>query len=293
MERISAHVEGPALDRLDALRASASSLTPESRVVAVSGRRVLLRDGAPLTEPAASVDAGAWGADGPVLLGEREGIRYAARAVAPDRAEAEERRTGGRFEGLRSAATLLSAQDAGLVYYAAGLLGWLAGSRHCGSCGRPTRVERLGHQRTCTWEECGAVSFPRADPAIITLLRRDDRALLIHQPPWPEGRYSTLAGFVEPGETLEQAVAREVSEEVGLPVERTRYFASQPWPFPHTLMIGFRAWAGAGEVALGDEVDDAVWLTRSELRDALDDGRMSISSTLSVSRSLIDDWLEE
>jgi NAD+ diphosphatase len=145
----------------------------------------------------------------------------------------------------------------------------------------------------CTDASCGQVHFPRSDPAIITLIRRGDRGLLVHQPKWPAGRYSTLAGFVEPGETLEQAVAREVAEEVGLEIEGTEYYASQPWPFPHTLMVGFRTKAAPGDVVLGEELDDAVWVTREELRAAMDSGELAIPGPYSLSRSLIEDWLEE
>ncbi|MFW5947467.1 MAG: NAD(+) diphosphatase, partial [Gemmatimonadota bacterium] len=183
--------------------------------------------------------------------------------------------------------------EAGLLFYAAGLLAWHGRARYCGVCGAPTRLERSGHQRVCTDPGCGRTDFPRTDPAIITLVRCGDRALLGHQPRWPDGMYSTLAGFVEPGESLEQAVAREVEEEVGLTVVRTEYVASQPWPFPHTVMIGFRTAVAPGEIVLGDELSDARWFTRPELRAALAAQRITIPAPYALSRSLIENWLGE
>lgn len=288
----AAHLRGAGFHRLDTLRGDPAAIGPHTRIVTVSGSRALLRDGHPLTRSWRDV-AGAEASLGPVLLGEHEGARYAAVVVDARRAEALERETGGRFESLRTAGSLLPDPEAGLLFYAAGLLAWHERSLRCGRCGEATRAVASGHRRECTAHGCGEVSFPRTDPAIITLLRRGDRALLVRQPSWPAGRFSTLAGFVEPGESLEQAIAREVDEEVGLPVERTAYYASQPWPFPHSLMIGFRTHVGAGEVRLGDELDDARWFTRDQLRAILATGELSIPPPFALSRSLIEDWLEE
>jgi NAD+ diphosphatase len=289
------HVRGPGFDRLDTMRGEADALTPETRAVLISGHRALLRGGAPVTPTWAELAE--LGLDGegrdPVLLGEHEGVRYAAVEVPPGGAEALERDTGGRFESLRVAGAARPAWQAGLLFYAAGLLAWHRGAVHCGRCGAPTRTGRAGHVRVCTEEECGAVQFPRTDPAIITLVRRGDRALLGRQPRWDPGLFSTLAGFVEPGESLEEAVAREVNEEVGLAVVRTVYFASQPWPFPHSLMIGFRTWAAEGDLVVGEELEEARWFTRDELRAALSAGEITIPPPLALSRSLIEDWLEE
>ncbi len=292
------HIEGPGLDRLEEVRGTIEVLGPGVRVVVVRGHRALIRDDEAVvlaTDRAADLVADGPGGDaaGPVFLGDRAGQRYAAVSVSEEEAARLEAETGGAFESLRWAVARLPGWQAGLLFYAAGLLAWHGRARHCGVCGAPTRSERSGHQRVCTDASCGQVYFPRSDPAIITLVRRGDRGLLVHQPKWPEGRYSTLAGFVEPGESLEQAVAREVAEEVGLGVARTEYFASQPWPFPHTLMVGFRTEAAAGDVVLGEELDDARWLTRAELRAAMESGELKIPGPYSVSRSLIDDWLEE
>ncbi len=291
------HIGGAGLDRLEEVRGEGDLLGPETNVVAVRGHRALIRDDAAVIlefGEAAGLVGMSEGADsvGPVLLGERAGQRFAALAVSEEEAERLEVETGGAFESLRWAGARLPEWQAGLLFYAAGLLAWHERSRHCGVCGARTRSERSGQQRICTAGSCGQVHFPRADPAIITLVRRGDRALLVHQPKWPAGRFSTLAGFVEPGESLEQALAREVAEEVGLEVARTEYFASQPWPFPHSLMVGFRTEAASGTVALGAELDDARWYTRDELRSAMEVGEITIPDPYALSRSLIDDWLE-
>ena len=300
---MSEHIRGPEVDRLEEHRGEADLLGPELRVLVVRGHRALLREdaavfldreaGAALEGARSRGQAGGTSPAGLVFLGERDGQRYAAVSASEEEAARLEAGTGGRFESLRWAGARLPEWQAGLLFYAAGLLGWHDRARHCGVCGAPTRPERSGHQRVCTTDGCGQVHFPRADPAIITLVRRGDRALLVHQPRWPDGRYSTLAGFVEPGESLEQALAREVAEEVGLDVARTEYFASQPWPFPHTLMVGFRTHAEPGEVVLGEELDDARWYTRSGLRAALEAGELTIPEPYALSRSLIEDWLEE
>ena len=281
------HIRGPGLDRLDTIRGLDAPLAPDA-VVVVRGHRALIRD-----DEAVLVDPDTAGADAQlVLLGERAGRRYAAWSVDEAEAQGLETATGGELTSLRWAGARLPEWQAGLLFYAAGLLAWHDRARHCGSCGAPTRSERMGHLRVCTADGCGRVQFPRSDPAIITLIRRGDRALLVHQTEWPERRFSTLAGFVEPGESLEQALAREVDEEVGLAVERTEYFASQPWPFPHTLMVGFRTEAAPGAVVLGDELADARWFTRSELREAVASGEVVVPDPYALSRSLIDDWLE-
>ena len=283
------HIHGPALDRLDRARQGTDAIPADAAVVPVRGHRVLIRDEEAVFRGSDAV--GDWA--GLVLLGERAGRRYAAWSVPEEEVQALESSTGGRFTSLRWAGSRLPEWQAGLLFYAAGILAWHGRARHCGVCGAPTRSERAGHQRVCTDETCGQVHFPRSDPAIITLIRREDRALLVHQTEWPDRRFSTLAGFVEPGESLEQALAREVAEEVGLGVERVDYYASQPWPFPHTLMIGFRTEAGMGDVVLGEELSDARWFTRAELREAVEVGEVIIPDPYALSRSLIDDWLEE
>lgn len=281
------HIRGPGLDRLDEVRGREGLIGSDTRVVLVHGHRALIRDDEALCLGLEAVDD----PTSLVLLGDRAGHRFAAAAVDEAQAATLEEATGGRFENLRWAGARLPDWQAGLLFYAAGLLAWHRVAAHCGVCGAPTRSARSGHQRVCTGGDCGQVHFPRSDPAIITLVRRGGRALLVHEPRWPERQFSTLAGFVEPGESLEQAIRREVSEETGLEVVGTEYFASQPWPFPHTLMVGFRTEVGPGDVVLGEELTDARWLTRAELRSAIEAGELVIPEPYALSRSLIEDWL--
>lgn len=165
------------------------------------------------------------------------------------------------------------------------LVQWKRTHRHCGRCGGPT--ELMVGERAMRCPACQLLAFPRLAPAVITLVVRDDgAALLARNAAWPMPMFSCLAGFVEPGETLEQAVAREVHEEVGIEVGRVRYEGSQPWPFPHSLMIGFRAEYGSGDIAVdGTEIAEADWFTTDELP--------PIPPRLSIARRLIDDWIAE
>lgn len=282
------HLRGAALDRLDHHRGGDDVLGPQTRVLTFdpAAASVLVTTGRHprLVWDALSDLSPAPAPDQLVLLGDMEGVRWAASANMAT-ASTNDR----RFEGVRVAASSLPVAEAGLVVYGAGMLGWHRRARFCGSCGAATLPVRSGHQRLC--DACGAVQFPRTDPAVITLLQRGDRCLLVNQPAWPEDRFAAVAGFVEPGETLEEAVAREVVEEVGLAVERVEYLGSQPWPFPHSLMIGFRSTAGPGEVRVGEEIREARWFTRDALRAAVDAGEVTIPAPFSISRSLIDDWL--
>jgi NAD+ diphosphatase len=160
--------------------------------------------------------------------------------------------------------------------------------KHCGVCGSVSRVESGGNTRICSNDDCGVQTFPRVDPAIIVLVSNDEQCLLGRQPNWPEGRYSTIAGFVEPGESLEDAVRREVAEETNIEVGKVSYHSSQPWPFPSSLMLGFMAEARSGEILLNDgELEDAQWFTRKELRS----GFPKLPYRLSIARRLVDNWL--
>jgi NAD+ diphosphatase len=193
------------------------------------------------------------------------------------------------FEDLRGTGGLLSQEEAGLLAYARAMILWRQRHRFCGACGAPTRSESAGHVMRCTRSDCAAEHFPRLDPAIIVLVTDGARALLGRQASWPAGRYSTIAGFVEPGESLEDAVAREVLEETGVAVEDARYHSSQPWPFPSSLMIGFTARASASAVPRADEeLDDVRWFTREDLAA----GRVGLPPPQSVSHRLIEDWYD-
>ncbi|GCD95295.1 NAD(+) diphosphatase [Embleya hyalina] len=196
----------------------------------------------------------------------------------------------GHEGGLRELGTLLDDRDAGLLVHATGLHHWHRTHRFCARCGQPTESAAAGHVRRCP--ACGTEHYPRTDPAVIMLvLDRDDRCLLGRQPQWPERRWSTFAGFVEPGESLEQAVARELHEEVGVVTSATTYVASQPWPFPSSLMLGFLAYAVDDRVRVdGEEIAEARWFTRAEFKEAIDTGEVLMPGSLSIARYLIETW---
>jgi NAD+ diphosphatase len=198
----------------------------------------------------------------------------------------------GHPAGLREAASELPAEQAALGAYAAALLSWHRRHRYCANCGAATEPVDGGHERRCP--ECDAHHFPRTDPAVIVRVVDDrDRLLLGRQAGWPQGRFSVLAGFVEPGETLEEAVRREVLEESGVEVGQVGYVASQPWPFPSSLMIGFNAVAVGGEPSPGDEeLKEVRWFERTEVEAAAaGEGDLFLSPPYSIARRLIDAWL--
>ena len=220
------------------------------------------------------------------LLGWFRGARCVLISLPPERAEAP---GGMRFEELRPLSGLLPAEEAGLLAYTRALAVWRARTRHCGVCGAPTAPIRAGHCLICSNRACAEEFFPRLDPAIIVLVSDGERALLGRQASWPPRRYSTIAGFVEQGESLEDAVAREVEEETGVRIVSARYESSQPWPFPSSLMLGFRAHAAAGSpVRVSGELEDARWFTRAQLAS----GEALAPPSHSISWRLISGWLE-
>ncbi|MGQ3487311.1 NAD(+) diphosphatase [Roseovarius pacificus] len=171
------------------------------------------------------------------------------------------------FVELRRIMTRLAPRDAELAATARAMAGWHVSHRYCARCGAESAMEREGWQRQCP--SCGAVHFPRTDPVVIMLITRGNRVLMGRSHGWPEGMYSLLAGFVEPGETIEAAVRREVDEETGVQVGEVGYLASQPWPFPASLMIGCRGEALSDEITIDPvEIEDALWLTREEIMQA-------------------------
>lgn len=193
---------------------------------------------------------------------------------------------GEEFTELRPLASELPANEAGLVAYGRALSLWRANHRFCSRCGTPPVPENAGHQLRCP--ACGYQSFPRIDPAIIVLAHDGNHALLGRQASWPAGRYSTIAGFVEPGESLEDAVRRELHEEAGIATIGVRYHSSQPWPFPSSLMLGFTAEAQRTPPLLNDgELEDARWFSREELLA----GAILPPPRTSISRRLLEDWL--
>jgi len=183
----------------------------------------------------------------------------------------------------------LSKEDAGLLVHATALAEWHRAHRHCSRCGGVLQPMDAGHVLRCT--SCDRQHFPRTDPAVIMLVTDGERALLGRQAAWPEGRYSTLAGFADPGESLEQAVAREVMEEVGVEVTDVTYFGNQPWPFPSSLMIGFFARAVTTEINVdGAEIEAARWFSREELKEEAEAGTLLLPGGISISRSLVEAW---
>ena len=170
----------------------------------------------------------------------------------------------GEFVDLRGMASILPDADVDLLGFARGILHWHRHARHCGSCGAPTKAKEGGHLRECP--SCDEKIFPRTDPAVMVLVTRGDRCLLARQPAFPQGMFSALAGFVEPGESIEQAAVRETLEEAGIGVTGLSYFRSQPWPYPASLMVGFFAEADGDEIRIDrDELEDARWFTRAQL----------------------------
>jgi NAD+ diphosphatase len=219
-----------------------------------------------------------------IFLGTHDGVAYFA-AV-----EESEPDAGRSFQGLREIGAALDALDAGLVVHAVSIANWHATHRYCPQCGARTQPENAGHTRRC--EVDGSEHYPRTDPAVIMAVVDDaDRILLGRQPTWGDGRFSTLAGFVEPGESLEAAVRREVLEEVGLVVGAVDYLGSQPWPFPSSLMLGFTARAETTDVHRHDgEIAEARWYTRPELLGDIGSGRLLVPPSISISRRLIEHW---
>jgi NAD+ diphosphatase len=197
---------------------------------------------------------------------------------------------GIRWLDLRTAAGELDRFEAGLFAYARGLANWQHATRHCSFCGGPLAFVDGGHRALC--KQCGRVHFPRTDAAIIVIVEHGDACLLGRQASWPAGRYSTLAGFVEPGESLADTVRREVREETGVEVVDCDFHSSQPWPFPASLMLGFTASAAGREIRLGDgELEDARWFTAQDIVAGLEDGSLRVSTPHSISWRLIEHWL--
>jgi NAD+ diphosphatase len=302
---------GPYLDREGHVRADPARLEsaladPRSRVLPVwkSLNLVADADGADASSSGARQSAAAnepavraafLGIDeialerraGLVLLGRRDGTDFFACEI--ESAEPPPNPPGTRFADLRAVAALLPEGEAGLLSYARAMTGWRCMHRHCGRCGAKTLPAKAGHVLVCTNPVCRHEQFPRLDPAIIVLVIDGDRVLLGRQASWPAGRYSTIAGFVEPGESLEDAVAREVREETGIDVEAIEYHSSQPWPFPSSLMLGFTARAASQNIDLRDlELEDARWFTRADIVS----GTPYLPPNVSISFRLIEHWFD-
>lgn len=299
---------------------------PTTRVVVVHRKKLAVEPADPAEPderalvllPAASVDpvlvraAAARGHLAPTVLwiylgreepvGDAPGAAYLA-VVLPDDEGAEADLEGvtpadpvadlvaaHEWASLRDVGAQLGVRDAGLATQTTGLAAWHAAHPRCPRCGEPTEPTTGGWVRRCTND--GSDHYPRTDPAVImAVVDAQDRLLLGHAAQWPAGRYSTLAGYVEPGESVENAVRREVHEEAGLRIGAVEYRGSQPWPFPASLMMAFVARATTTDVTVdGVEVTEARWFSRDELAAAIEDGSVLLPSATSIARALIEDW---
>lgn len=193
----------------------------------------------------------------------------------------------GEFHELRLIGGQMDRDEAGLLGYARALLMWRDKHRYCGRCGAANHSINAGHVLKCSNEACGLQHFPRLDPAIIVLVTDGERVLLGRQAQWPAGRYSTLAGYIEWAESVEEAVAREVREEAGVIIDEVEYHSSQPWPFPSSLMLGFIAHAATTDIERTDmELEDARWFSRADLVN----GAIILPPVQAVSYRLIETW---
>lgn len=225
-----------------------------------------------------------------------------ALAMDESMADALELPNHTEFQDLRVVGPQLTAEDSALAKYAKGLTYWHSNTQYCSRCGSALDNTQGGHSKQCTNGQCAQLIFPRTDPAVIMLVTRTDESgeewcLLGRSPVWPKGMYSTLAGFVEVGESLEQAVAREVFEESGIDVEQVRYIDSQPWPFPRSIMLGFSAVATTEKITLDkNELEDARWFTRNDLKHFGTWGdpnyEFQMPRTDSIAHALITRWLK-
>jgi NAD+ diphosphatase len=266
---------------------------PESLFIAVRDSKLLVSEGEsplPVLLKREQVES-CLGEDSAFFLGEENGRAYFA--VDVDKRVPGNVEKIGRFRDLRGVAPLMSRDDGALLAYAKALIYWNKRNHFCGACGGRNELREGGHFRACINPGCGVMHFPRTDPAIIVLIKSGEKCLLGRQHIWPERMYSVLAGFVEPGESAEGAVAREAFEEVGVRVKNIRYQSSQPWPFPCSLMLGFTAEAEDDRLSLGDEeLEDARWLGRGELLEAVENGSVKLPTPVSISFRLIEEWFD-
>jgi NAD+ diphosphatase len=291
------------IDRSDQLRGNPSFIDAArhdaaSRFVVYAGSDVLLRPYPPIAPagvPARSLKETGADAEEAVFLGLEDGAPWFAIDIVGTGATAlSSLEPLGRFVALGSIQDPVEGEAWSLLAQARALLAWNARSLYCSVCGAPTETRDAGHVRACTNADCKVLQFPRTDPAVIVRVTHEDRCLLARQPAYRPGLRSILAGFVEPGESLEDAVRREVGEEVGLRLTCLSYVASQPWPFPTSLMVGFAAEAAGREIHVdGREIEMASWMTRADVRSEMQRGALILPSMKSIARRLIDDWLNE
>ncbi len=222
-----------------------------------------------------------------IFLGEFESNYYFALDVKEEKNYIKH--DSSRFDDLRKMAHHLNEKDAAILAYAKAMVYWKGRSKFCGNCGSKTTLEDAGHRVSCL--NCNSSFFPHTDPAIIVIVTHGEKCLLARQAVWPSKRYSVIAGFVEPGESLENAVSREVFEETGIKLKDISYHSSQPWPFPGSIMIGFKAESETIDITLHDnELEDAVWLSREEIINDVRQKKLKLSTEISISFRLIEDW---
>ena len=284
-------VDRATLRRADGAWVAAAWADPRSRVIVVSDSQALVRsvDGQQelvFISPAAAPEGTKF------LLGvDTDDVAYFGLSVPGGVSGVRSGEDDVQPMSLRQVGALLSDRDAGLLTHAVALANWHDTHRHCPRDGTPTVPAPAGHLTTCPTD--GSEHFPRLDPAVIMLVTDpDDRCLLARNALWPKGRMSVLAGFVEPGESAEHAVAREVSEETAITVGHIRYLGSQPWPMPRSLMLGFQAAAPGGQRITVDaeEIGEARWFTREEMLAAIGTGELALAPTSSIARRLIEFW---
>lgn len=295
------YASGP-LDRADCMRAdtraiSAALAAPNARLVPVWRGLNLVRFGKTLSEympKAGETDLLALASETVFLGFDRDRIAHFALDLSDHPIPPEIAPDAG-FEDLRKIGPVLEDDPGAVMAYARGLVHWHRRHRFCGVCGSPTQSGKAGHERRCVNPDCNTAHFPRTDPAVIMLVHDGDgRIVLGRQPNWRPGMHSVLAGFVEPGESLEDAVAREVYEEVGLDVTNIDYRSSQPWPFPSSIMLGFVARAvGTDLTPATDEIESARWVSRDEILTSPENETFHLPSQDSIARRLIHGWLEE
>ena len=280
--------------RRDPAWLAARLLAPSARVVPVWKTRNFIRPGerpAALFLPPATIETSVETA---IFLGENGEAAYFALDVSMLAEEDLPRFADGvgNFVDLRAVGAIIDRREGALLAYARGLVHWHSRHQYCGVCGSRTRSEAGGHIRACANPNCGTQHFPRTDPAVIMLVTHEDRCFLGRQKIWPPGMRSTLAGFVEPGESLEEAVAREVYEEAGIACLDVRYHSSQPWPFPSSIMLGFTARAAALDYRIDpNELEAGEWYSRDFLRQTHDLEVFRLPRRDSIARRLIEDWL--